>query len=59
MDVLKNKKLLLMAIREAVANMKLEDDFIDIFENDEVIRNIEEKVKKIGDKYETMGRLYS
>ena len=59
MDVLKNKKLLLMAIREAVANMKLEDDFIDIFENDEVIKNIEEKVKKIGDKYETMGRLYS
>jgi len=48
MEELENKKRILMAIREAIANMKLESDFNDIEINDEIIENINNKVFKLG-----------
>ncbi len=48
MEELENKKRILKAIREAIANMKLESDFNDIEINDEIINNINNKVLKLG-----------
>lgn len=57
MEDLERQKIILKAIKEAIANMKLESDFNDIEINDELVNYIESKVKKLGDINE-MGRLH-
>ena len=49
MNELERRKMRLQAIREAIANMNLESDFEDILDNDELINEVEEKIKKIGE----------
>lgn len=48
MEELETKRKILKAIKEAIANMKLESDFSDIEINDELVNYIESKVKKLG-----------
>ncbi|MBQ8891748.1 MAG: hypothetical protein IJ068_02665 [Bacilli bacterium] len=59
MNELERRKIILSAIREAIANMKLENDFEDIFKDEEIVNQIEEKIKKIGGNNEKLGRLCS
>ena len=56
MRELKDKKDILIAIRQAIANINLEDDFnIDI--SDENIEEIKNKVLKLGGYNEKLGGL--
>ena len=50
MEELKRKKEILEAIKEAIANISLESDFNDIEITDDLVKNIESKVIKLGGK---------
>lgn len=59
MEELERKKKILYAIKEAISNIRLENDFEDIELDDELFNEIEEKVMKLGGINEAMGRLCS
>ena len=47
MEDLKKQKAILEAIKEAVANIKLDEDFNDIIVTDKLIEEINKKVKML------------
>ena len=58
-EELEKKKKILKAIREAIANIRLEEDFKDFLQKEELTKEVEEKIKKLGAIYEDLGRLCS
>ena len=51
MDELEKRKKILLALKEAIANIYLESDFESIINNKELISSLEEKILKLGDTY--------